>query len=683
MATQAPNRPLARRWENLPGSSRALLTAVSLHEGDLPDGLLMALAPDPTAVDAAMADGWLEELPNRQWRLATEAESIRSLAPWSMRRAAHLALAGHLQRQPDTLARAAAHFEAGGRPDDAGRLWLAAARANCQRHNHQAAGHSFAEAIRLLPDLTPENELVDAVRDFGVCAGLRPDTCTALALLGQWRRRASWQALPIFQGHAARICADLLCRSGQHIEGSQTRREAAQHFLKAGLGAEATSELLAAATTLVWALRFRAARETAAEALELARRQNRADLESNALAALGLTHGMLGEINEGRASLGAALDLALKHRLTAQVANAYRLMGNVDDYASRYDTQSSFLKAISYCDRHDHARIADLCRGCLSYSLFRGGRWSEALEIAVAISEKPGAPEDSRAAGTLVHGMIRVMRGELRRGSELVELGLQLGRKTGVGAIELFAWPALAAIHEMSHRPADAASCYTRLMEAWQTSEDRHDVLPGFCAAVTFFVGQGDRETAAKFAAQLQRIVALTSNPEALASADYAAAELNLHEDRAAEAVQLFQQALVIFEKHRCSIELIRTRLRLAVALVANDNRPAAIVALREARLRAVRLGSRPLIGLAEKALASLAKSKPVRTGSFNALSPRQRDVAAHLQSGRTNKEIAAALGLSVRTVDMHVAHLFDRLDCRTRTEAAARLSELAELAPA
>ncbi len=655
------------------------MTAAALLEGELTDGLLTALAPDAAAVDAALTDGWIEELPNRQWQLAVEREAVRTLSSWSSRRAAHLALAAFLQRQSDSLPQAAAHFEAGGRPDEAGRVWLSAARNTCQRHQHQLAGSCFAEAIRLLPDQTPENDLVEAVRDFGVCAGLQSDPAKAIELLGRWRSRASWRDLANFQGHAARIFADLLGRSGQHIESAQTRREAAQHFLKAGLGAEATGELLAAATALVWVLQFRAARETVAEALALARRQNRPDLESQALATLGLTLGMIGEVDEGRVRLAEALNLALEHRLTAQVANAYRSMGNVDDYASRYDTQSSFLKAISYCERHDHARIADLCRGCLSYSLYRGGRWSEALELAIFVAEKSGAPQDSRAAGSLVHGMIRVMRGELRRGTELVELGLQLGRQAGVGAIELFAWPALAAIHEMSHRPADAASCYARLMECWQASEDRHDVLPGFCAAVTFFALQGDREQAAKFAAPLQRIVALTSNPEALAAAEYAAGELHLLENRFEEAAQCFQRALVIFEKHRCSIESIRTRLRLSAALVATGERAAALAALREARLRAVRLGSRPLIALAEQGMARIAKPKSARAaGSVNALSPRQRDVATHLQSGRTNKEIAVALGLSVRTVDMHVAHLFDRLDCRTRTEAAAKLAELA-----
>lgn len=42
-----------------------------------------------------------------------------------------------------------------------------------------------------------------------------------------------------------------------------------------------------------------------------------------------------------------------------------------------------------------------------------------------------------------------------------------------------------------------------------------------------------------------------------------------------------------------------------------------------------------------------------------------------------TNKEIAARLGLSVRTVDMHVAHVLRRLDCRTRAEAAAKISAM------
>jgi DNA-binding CsgD family transcriptional regulator len=48
----------------------------------------------------------------------------------------------------------------------------------------------------------------------------------------------------------------------------------------------------------------------------------------------------------------------------------------------------------------------------------------------------------------------------------------------------------------------------------------------------------------------------------------------------------------------------------------------------------------------------------------------RAADVLRGLARGLTSKEIASELGLSTRTVEMHVARLLDRLDCRTRTEA-------------
>ena len=54
-------------------------------------------------------------------------------------------------------------------------------------------------------------------------------------------------------------------------------------------------------------------------------------------------------------------------------------------------------------------------------------------------------------------------------------------------------------------------------------------------------------------------------------------------------------------------------------------------------------------------------------------MTPRRREVAELLAAGRTNKEIAAALGVSVLTVKAHVAAVLRALGCETRTEAAVK----------
>ena len=53
-------------------------------------------------------------------------------------------------------------------------------------------------------------------------------------------------------------------------------------------------------------------------------------------------------------------------------------------------------------------------------------------------------------------------------------------------------------------------------------------------------------------------------------------------------------------------------------------------------------------------------------------LSPRERVVLARAAGGETNTAIAQALFVSPGTVRKHLEHIYDKLDVRTRTEAAA-----------
>ena len=59
-------------------------------------------------------------------------------------------------------------------------------------------------------------------------------------------------------------------------------------------------------------------------------------------------------------------------------------------------------------------------------------------------------------------------------------------------------------------------------------------------------------------------------------------------------------------------------------------------------------------------------------TGRIEGLSPRQRQVLDHLRLGRTNREIAARLNISIGTVNKHVQAVLTVLQVRNRTQAAA-----------
>jgi DNA-binding NarL/FixJ family response regulator len=62
--------------------------------------------------------------------------------------------------------------------------------------------------------------------------------------------------------------------------------------------------------------------------------------------------------------------------------------------------------------------------------------------------------------------------------------------------------------------------------------------------------------------------------------------------------------------------------------------------------------------------------SAPSAIALVSGLTEQELEILYALVDGLSNKEIAARQDLSTRTINMHVRHLFDRLNCRTRTEA-------------
>jgi len=75
---------------------------------------------------------------------------------------------------------------------------------------------------------------------------------------------------------------------------------------------------------------------------------------------------------------------------------------------------------------------------------------------------------------------------------------------------------------------------------------------------------------------------------------------------------------------------------------------------------------------IAARALAALARGETIASdGLVEPLSEREIEVLQLLAQGRTNKDIAQTLILSVRTVEAHLRNIFGKLGVSSRTEAA------------
>ena len=69
----------------------------------------------------------------------------------------------------------------------------------------------------------------------------------------------------------------------------------------------------------------------------------------------------------------------------------------------------------------------------------------------------------------------------------------------------------------------------------------------------------------------------------------------------------------------------------------------------------------------------------PVPTGRWDLLTAREREVAGLVALGMTNRDIAARLVVSKRTVDAHLEHILSKLGFSSRVQVAALASRVAE----
>ncbi len=136
----------------------------------------------------------------------------------------------------------------------------------------------------------------------------------------------------------------------------------------------------------------------------------------------------------------------------------------------------------------------------------------------------------------------------------------------------------------------------------------------------------------------------------------------------AAERASLWEQAVLSLERSPAQLELARALVGHGAELRRAGKRAQAREPLRRALELASRCGAEPLAAIAAEEL-SAADGRPRRpwlTG-VDALTPSELRVARHAADGRSNREIAQALFVTTKTIEMHLSNVYRKLDIDSR----------------
>ncbi len=404
------------------------------------------------------------------------------------------------------------------------------------------------------------------------------------------------------------------------------------------------------------------------------------NLQVGALATLALGQYGLGELEAAQASTmrsAEIFDALPDAMLSAHHPGIAIWLSWAETCLERYDDAIRHMDRAIAVGRSMGQR--HLIPAMLSFQvepLVMRGRLSEAVENADALMEESlllGSDAYRQMAMTL-RAAVELVRGDVLAAVRFAERGASDGDDPPAAIRRLVLAEALFAAGEPQR-------CRDVLLHA-----DRRPRLPpipvyearGLLLLAQAAIALEDVEDATHCADRLAELTNRFPQRAVRSVALQAHAYVALGSGRPHAAVDAAREAVAHAGRLGSPLGAAEARTLLGEALAATGDRAAAMAELGRAHAELERMGAWRHRDRAAHALRALGRAVAVPraaaagNGSFAGLTQREVDVLQRVARGRTNRQIAAELYLSVRTVDRHVSRIFEKLGVSSRAAAVS-----------
>ena len=350
--------------------------------------------------------------------------------------------------------------------------------------------------------------------------------------------------------------------------------------------------------------------------------------------------------------------------------NALVMVGEVEEACQAYEQAAQEARR-----RGDPFRVSNIL-GFLAYVRLRLGLLQDAeadLREGLELSRvtATGATAFQWHAGTLAELLIE--RGEIEEASALVE-SAQLELQPADSMQLFFLRSARGKLSLLAGEPERALADFTAIIDvAVQGGAYSPTWLPArsYAAHALHLLGR-DAEALALAEEELG-IARAWGAPVAIAVSLRTLGQIGGGTD----GLATLQEAAAMLEPTFARLEHARTLVEYGAALRRANRRTEARERLREGVELAHRLGALALVeqGNAELAATGARPRKVVQTG-VDTLTASERRVAQLAARDMTNREIAQALFVTVKTVEVHLSSVYRKLGLSSRRQLASALGE-------